>query len=464
MKVPESNLIDARPSTLVTVLTFIVGAPILYLPLSMARQGLFIGHGTSGLLKQVSADLFAVIASIWLGLVGWFGATIFPSGLLISWLPTILAAIVSARVLRRLAAYRWYQCAIAPARLMAAAMLCGACSLIIFTGCAFLSAAVSLITGLDMNTNRVPLEFHRQPSFTLNTLYEWSLLVDRWTLVAALIGAILGGGLACLARRSRATPATTALPLDRDAVVQAPPSPLQRAAGWVVLGFGLILTWVLVVPFFVARTPTANNPDGIYPPRTNPFSVSSIPIDVIAPPGLPVALAEHYESIENQCGGGRITAQGAPGHVKLIPINLLWDGHEYRGAVVLDRFLPGRCGWQFEGVDSILPTAETGIVYRGLLDPTNPLYPKIHRADIWCSSAVAPGTKSEPRCDQLSEFIRKPGWLDPAVLATFTAAEQNGHAGMSADPYTSHLLLQYHDLDVESHERRTSVPMGTPAR
>ena len=99
---------------------------------------------------------------------------------------------------------------------------------------------------------------------------------------------------------------------------------------------------------------TPDNPDGVDPPQLNPQPTDIVPVRVIAPKTLKIALEAFYYAPSIPVSPWFCVKDRAKpvdprntGHMRRVPIPLQFDGTEYRGIFVEDRFLPGRCLWGF---------------------------------------------------------------------------------------------------------------------
>jgi hypothetical protein len=206
-----------------------------------------------------------------------------------------------------------------------------------------------------------------------------------------------------------------------------------------------------------ATPQTPDNPDGIDPPRLNPHPTDSVPIRVIAPPTLKVTLEEFYYAPSIPVSPWfcikDVTKPTDPrntGHLRRVPMQLHWDGTGYHGVFVKDRFLPGRCLWGFQAVDTVTPSQEATVLY--MPGGQNPTYP--HRPDqtgeLWCGvdPASSPG---KVVCTSLSYFAKYPGRVPTALLdAHPTPARTLPSSLVFVDDTTQSVTLRYHDLDAEA--------------
>jgi len=162
----------------------------------------------------------------------------------------------------------------------------------------------------------------------------------------------------------------------------------------------------------IGGTPSADNPDGVDPPQTNPRPQEIVKIRVFAPSSLKIALHENYYAPSGRGFGSAFgpglcskdpTKSVPAGHSRQVPIVLTGSDGEYSGAIVADRFLPGRCEWGFFGISSDLKE-DTPVLYGfGGPSPANPHGPE-QVADIWCADNPIPTEPSKFICTSFLFF------------------------------------------------------------
>lgn len=114
------------PSNRFALISFLIGGPMLYLPVFQAFQG--------DLLHAPIAALFGIFA--------WLIFLMTISGWFISWIPTTLSALTCAYALRYLAQQNWFASNRLFVRTSSAAVLCGIISGAIYLACFKISGVI----------------------------------------------------------------------------------------------------------------------------------------------------------------------------------------------------------------------------------------------------------------------------------------------------------------------------------
>jgi hypothetical protein len=161
------------PTTRAALVTFLIVGPLIYVPVLLAFGG------NPWALNPIGA-LF--------GAIFWILGVHNPGLWLVTWIPTGLAAVASAYLLRRLAATRWYAGAGRAAVLILGAALCGLVSGVIYLACSRVALMIAPVGSAQTPVTSYAMSPH--PAGT-----RFAMLGNGVPLVI-VIGALLGGGLA----------------------------------------------------------------------------------------------------------------------------------------------------------------------------------------------------------------------------------------------------------------------------
>jgi hypothetical protein len=240
-----------------------------------------------------------------------------------------------------------------------------------------------------------------------------------------------------------------------------------RTRGLLVEALSSFLALVAMLPLLACNrtAPSADNPDGVDPPKENPHPTQIIKVRVVAPSSLKISLYESYYAPSYQGTAGlagpglcsRDRTKPVPsGHLKRVPVSLTREEGSYSGVFIVDRFLPGRCDWGFTGASTQLP-GDSAVIYS---TAPNPAYPHSAEqiADIWCGMDPAPSEPHKTVCSDLSYFAKYSDRVPPSLIAANPST--NGELSSNilfVDPTTTSVILRYHDLDAQERAAATST-------
>jgi hypothetical protein len=137
-------------------------------------------------------------------------------------------------------------------------------------------------------------------------------------------------------------------------------------------------------------------------------------------------------------------------HYLAIPIALSRDeGELSRGSFAIDKFQPGKCGWEFTGITYSSP-GEPGVSLGPLAKRPDASPPAVPHVDMWCYKVTTDQTKlPEPRCEVLA-FLRWPNAdrrLNPEFLSRFSQEQQSDNGAVGITTNTENFTLELHDLN-----------------
>jgi hypothetical protein len=129
-------------------------------------------------------------------------------------------------------------------------------------------------------------------------------------------------------------------------------------------------------------------------------------------------------------------------------LELSRSGEAYQGDVVIDRFEPSGCGWQFGGIvyNTENPSSVGDLIARvgGRANDQ-----ESYKLDIWCIKLPEKRVinAAEPEmCDSLS-FLKGEKLISPEFFASVPEEEKNNAGPVPIGPKTQSVLVRFHDLD-----------------
>jgi hypothetical protein len=170
------------------------------------------------------------------------------------------------------------------------------------------------------------------------------------------------------------------------------------------------------------------------------------------PPAVPLTSLEAYYTV----GTSRILASDLPQgcmssqrhggfplhHTERIPISR--SGGRYQASVIVDKFLPGPCGWhlrdvgfRLQGTDvlyAVTPYDQRYSMRGPLAGSASPA-----RMDIWCATAGKPFFRHYA-CDTVAT-------LPPDLAALHSAGQDGATVELWAYPKSGSLEVDFHDID-----------------
>jgi hypothetical protein len=134
------------------------------------------------------------------------------------------------------------------------------------------------------------------------------------------------------------------------------------------------------------------------------------------------------------------------------PVKMVRDGGVSRGALVVDRFEPGRCDWQLRALvfQLLRPgSKENALRYAAFPFRNRKRLPGDRHGDYWCSARGG--------CSHLALLLtdREVG---SAFVASIPEAKRGNGDGVSIGVSTTSLSIEFHDLD--SIDPRTRMAGG----
>jgi len=207
-------------------------------------------------------------------------------------------------------------------------------------------------------------------------------------------------------------------------------------------------------------------PDESDYPQLNPHSARTLEIVGTMPKELRIELliafravgaAEGGPSSGKYCGYKQNSESFPDFSVREVaPIVRVGEG--FHATVQLDKYLPGRCQWHFDGLGYRV-NGGTGVLSEesyaapiearsGTMDPDRAYRGQI---DEWCKLAVT-GNKDDPtaatpvRCGYLVT-LQLAAKIDPAVIARIPLAERNREPRTWIFPDTKKVEIDFHNID-----------------
>jgi hypothetical protein len=157
-----------------------------------------------------------------------------------------------------------------------------------------------------------------------------------------------------------------------------------------------------------------------------------------------------YSSDVKLCGH-RVGVAETVAYGLTIPIEMVQSqDSKYRGSIIIDKFLSGKCGWQFRGVGFTRPDG-IGNAF-GLLGDrrSNPSPATAPHIDMWCYRVTEGQFES---VDSKCEILASLRWPDakrrvsPEFLAKFSPEQQDANGIVYITTETKELTVEFHDLN-----------------
>jgi hypothetical protein len=164
-----------------TLLTFVIGGPLLWLPILMV-WALIVGHDFHG--EHWSALLLTPA----MGGFFWCLAAIFPRGWLFTWIPTLGAALLYREVVNRLERARDLRSSTRLGSMVLHFVIAAAISALVFSSC----VAIAGLLGLQVPfiPNALPIPHHA--SGAMDQPLSKEMIVGVVTMVGGILGGVIG--------------------------------------------------------------------------------------------------------------------------------------------------------------------------------------------------------------------------------------------------------------------------------
>jgi hypothetical protein len=157
-----------------------------------------------------------------------------------------------------------------------------------------------------------------------------------------------------------------------------------------------------------------------------------------------------YASDVKLCGHP-IGSGGYSAYAIAIPIEVAptQDG-KFHGAIAIDRFQPGQCGWKFRGIGYTRPDGVGNALGSFREKPSALALSTAPHIDMWCYHATEGQFGSpDPTCEILAE-LRAPSGLrrvSPEFLAGFPPEQQSARGWVPITTDTKEFTVDFHDLN-----------------
>jgi hypothetical protein len=227
------------------------------------------------------------------------------------------------------------------------------------------------------------------------------------------------------------------------------------------IGIGILVAGVAIGSFYIfshelhrampsdADTRELKPGDANYPiSNPNPTRVISL-----ISPGMELSnyrFDADYSSDVKLCGH-RVGLAETAAYGLTIPIEMVQgQDRKYHGSIVIDKFQPGKCGWQFRAIGYALPDGVGNGL--GLLKDrrSNPFPSAAPHIDMWCYRVTEGQVKSlDPKCEILA-LLRWPNAkrrVSPGFLAKFSPEQQDANGAVDITAETKELTVEFHDLN-----------------
>jgi hypothetical protein len=190
-------------------------------------------------------------------------------------------------------------------------------------------------------------------------------------------------------------------------------------------------------------------------PQENPNPVQTLAITANIPSDPKVRFIARYR-VSPSAGGTMQSGQSCQREVGLavtapyvlhLQVPMARNGDSYAGAVTVDRYLPGRCKWQF--VDLTLDVDGSGLEPFPFAHTGNqPGESTDNQLDIWCTRKLKLFPNQTVACGDLRALTVR--FLEQIPLTLIDSIKTRGEARdgpVIIGPNTRSLTIRFHDLD-----------------
>lgn len=178
-------------------------------------------------------------------------------------------------------------------------------------------------------------------------------------------------------------------------------------------------------------------------------------LTVVIPPTISVRLVNTY--IAGMLGGSfasgtactRVIWGGEPNRKHVVePVELRGDDDVYRGSIVLDKYLPGRCQWEYLSLRFEVPGDPYAggqiVQFNERARSDSPNSQQTRRFDLWC--AHQPYLVKDIHFERCGRLDTVPG-LSRAFANSIPPAERGSDEPLTLTANDRTLLIEFHDLD-----------------
>jgi hypothetical protein len=126
------------------------------------------------------------------------------------------------------------------------------------------------------------------------------------------------------------------------------------------------------------------------------------------------------------------------------PIEMVRSGDQYRGTIVVDKFIPGHCGWHFDRVDAQVEGNDLQLASTA----AGPVASAAVPMDYSCFTMVSE-QKPTKKCESMAA-LRWPNsvrLISTGFFSKFGASEQNDDARRAILPESNEIRINLHDLN-----------------
>jgi hypothetical protein len=159
-----------------------------------------------------------------------------------------------------------------------------------------------------------------------------------------------------------------------------------------------------------------------------------------------------------QAGAGGYYAEGKTDAIDMSPATRKSDdpvgtANESVGWVVIDKYLPGHCGWGMQligykiGRTKAEDTEGQLIVYSAQIQPSKP---KTYQWDFWCYKSLKDFKTNDPTCEPLWMMLTSNGvqrHATKAFASNFSSQQRGIYPQGPFDDATEKLRVQIHDIE-----------------
>jgi hypothetical protein len=171
---------------------------------------------------------------------------------------------------------------------------------------------------------------------------------------------------------------------------------------------------------------------------------------------VPTTLSVSFTTVWSGNGCTREVGLAVRATVTLgVPLELSRSGESYEGDVVIDRFEPSGCGWQFGGIGyNTENPSSVGDLMARYDGPGHGQ--ESYELDIWCINLPKKNPEKPEKCESLTYLFTGPKVISPEFFASVPEEERNNAGPVPIGPKTQSILVRFHDLDAipNFHSRR----------
>jgi hypothetical protein len=206
-------------------------------------------------------------------------------------------------------------------------------------------------------------------------------------------------------------------------------------------------------------------------PVVNPNSTSKLTFTGTLPPTLQIGFRIAYVATEGltsvQSGkycGFQLNSEAFPGFSVVEPLRIVRSGSALTASIGLDKYLPGRCGWHFNGIQYKVVNS-TGdltenwfaVVYDAQRDGVDKAKLPREKAVVWCKKNPNPADRERPELCSNFSTIQLVADLPPNLVSLLPQEERENRGVTWMFPDTRNVVINFFDLDSMKHSQESAT-------